>query len=140
MKGVRHILLLWATFAVFVPTASAAAQRDVGGQPSPEAGEQTVPGEAWAVLIGINRYQHPRIPKLRYAVNDAKAVERALLAQGFRQDRIFILADDQATKAGIEQLRGTNSGSRSARTTGFSSSSRATGRPTGCAPARRKGT
>jgi formylglycine-generating enzyme required for sulfatase activity len=70
------------------------------------SGPSALYGESWAVLIGINRYQHPRIPKLRYAVNDAKAVERALLAQGFRPDRIVTLTEDQATKAAIERLLG----------------------------------
>jgi len=55
--------------------------------------------DSWAVVIGINDYQHPRIPKLRYAVNDARSVERALLAQGFRRDRIITLIERQATKA-----------------------------------------
>jgi formylglycine-generating enzyme required for sulfatase activity len=63
-------------------------------------------GESWAVVIGINRYQHPRIPKLRYAVNDAQAVERTLLAQGFRRERVFTLTDEQATKSAIERLLG----------------------------------
>lgn len=42
--------------------------------------------------------------KLRYAVNDVRAVERVLLAQGFRRDRILTLTDAQATKAAIERV------------------------------------
>ncbi|RPI04852.1 MAG: PEGA domain-containing protein, partial [Zetaproteobacteria bacterium] len=82
-----------------IGTPPAIAQPEVGSPPA-------LYGESWAVVIGINRYQHPRIPRLRYAVNDAKAVERALRAQGFHQDRIFTLTDDQATKSAIEQLLG----------------------------------
>jgi formylglycine-generating enzyme required for sulfatase activity len=85
---------------------SAPAQRDVGGRPAPGTAAQPLDGESWAVLIGINRYQHPRIPRLRYAVNDAQAVERTLLVQGFRPDRIFTLTDEKATKAAIERLLG----------------------------------
>jgi formylglycine-generating enzyme required for sulfatase activity len=106
MRGRLRILLFSTAVAVLLPVAAGPAQREVGGQPAPGGGQPTLPGEAWAVLIGINRYQHPRVPKLRYAVNDARAVEQALLAQGFRQDRIFTLTDDKATKAGIEQLLG----------------------------------
>ena len=106
MRVLRRILTLLVTVAVLLPAAFAAAQRDVGGPPAPGAGAQAGSGEAWAVLIGINRYQHPRIPKLRYAVNDAQSVERALRAQGYHKDRIFTLTDDKATKAGIEQLLG----------------------------------
>ncbi len=76
------------------------------GGPAPPPDGQAFYTDSWAVIIGINRYQHPRIPKLRYAVNDARAVERALLAQGFRRDRIITLTDAQATKAAIEGLLG----------------------------------
>jgi hypothetical protein len=62
--------------------------------------------DSWAVVIGINDYQHPRIPKLRYAVNDARSVEQTLLAQGFRRDRIITLVERQATKAAIERVLG----------------------------------
>src|SRR6266850_6109077 len=63
-------------------------------------------GEAWAVIIGINRYQHPRIPHLRYAVNDARSVERALREQGFTPQRILTLLEGEATKARIETVLG----------------------------------
>jgi formylglycine-generating enzyme required for sulfatase activity len=106
MSALRRTLILRVTVAVLLATAALAAQREVGDRPAPGADGQTSAGESWAVLIGINRYQHPRIPKLRYAVNDAQAVERALLAQGFRQDRILILTDEKATKAAIERLLG----------------------------------
>jgi hypothetical protein len=61
---------------------------------------------SWAVLIGIDKYAHPNIPKLRYAVNDVWAVERALLEQGFSADRIVKLTDAGATKAKIEEMLG----------------------------------
>jgi formylglycine-generating enzyme required for sulfatase activity len=63
-------------------------------------------GDSWAVIVGINGYQNPQIPKLRAAINDARAVERTLLAQGFRRDRIITLVDAQATKAAIERVLG----------------------------------
>jgi formylglycine-generating enzyme required for sulfatase activity len=63
-------------------------------------------GEAWAVIIGVNRYHHPRIPRLRYAVNDARSVERALREQGFSPQRIVTLIEDDATKARIETVLG----------------------------------
>jgi formylglycine-generating enzyme required for sulfatase activity len=60
----------------------------------------------WAVLIGINAYQNPRIPKLNYAVNDALSLERALLRLGFRRERMIKLLDGQATKVAIERVIG----------------------------------
>jgi hypothetical protein len=84
----------------------ASAQRDIGVKPKPGASGQGYYADSWAVVIGINDYQHPRVPKLRYAVNDARAVEQALLAQGFRADRIIRLLDREATKARIETVLG----------------------------------
>lgn len=80
----RVIALL--SLALALGSGSAVAQpRDIAPQ---RAGAPVAVGfyaDSWAVIIGINDYQHPRIPKLRYAVNDARAMERALLAQGFRR-------------------------------------------------------
>ena len=104
MHCLRFLLVMLA-FALVLPADAAIAQPAYGGQPPPGTGP-AAPGESWAVLIGINRYQHPRVPKLRYAVNDALALEQTLRAQGFRPDRIVTLTDDKATKAAIEQLLG----------------------------------
>jgi peptidoglycan/xylan/chitin deacetylase (PgdA/CDA1 family)/Flp pilus assembly protein TadD len=73
---------------------------------------QTVSGEkvnpyrqSWAVIIGINDYQ--TWPKLRYAVNDANAVEQMLVNKfGFKHENIFKLLDGQATRAHIMQVLG----------------------------------
>jgi formylglycine-generating enzyme required for sulfatase activity/uncharacterized caspase-like protein len=85
----------------------ASAQRTIGVQPAPTVrGPGAFYADSWAVIIGINDYQHERVPKLRYAVNDTRSVEAALLAQGFRRDRITVLTDRQATKARIEEALG----------------------------------
>lgn len=63
-------------------------------------------GTSWAVVIGINDYQHPCVPKLQYAVNDAEAMERALLARGFKPEHIIKLLDPYATKTRIETVLG----------------------------------
>ncbi len=98
---------LWGVLAALaLGTGPAAAQRTIDVQGPAGAGGSGVYTDSWAVVIGINDYQHPRVPKLRYAVNDARAVERALLAQGFRRDRIVALVDAQATKSRIERLLG----------------------------------
>jgi DNA-binding beta-propeller fold protein YncE len=51
---------------------------------------------SWAVVIGINTYQH--FPWLDYAVNDAKAVEARLKSMGFN---VISLREKQATRANI---------------------------------------
>jgi formylglycine-generating enzyme required for sulfatase activity len=64
------------------------------------------PGDSWAFIVGINEYKHSRVPKLRYAVNDARAVASALVGQGFRADHITVLLDAEATKGRIETILG----------------------------------
>jgi uncharacterized caspase-like protein len=84
-----------------------AQTRDIAPQRTPTRGGVPIQaGESWAVVIGINDYQHERVPKLRYAVNDARSVERALVRLGFRPDRITTLLDGHATKARIEAVLG----------------------------------
>ena len=87
------------------PTSPLAQSRTISPRAAPATSAQHYT-DSWAVIIGINDYQHPRIPKLRYAVNDARAMERALLAQGFRSERIVRLLDREATKARIETVLG----------------------------------
>ena len=61
-------------------------------------------GTSWAVVIGVNTYQHPEIPALSYAVNDARSVAAALERLGFTAERVFLLLDAQATRQGIENV------------------------------------
>lgn len=61
--------------------------------------------EQWAVVIGINDYQH--WPKLDYAVADAKSVKDLLVAKfGFKLDHVFELVDEAATRANIQRMLG----------------------------------
>jgi len=61
--------------------------------------------ESWAVVVGINDYQH--WPKLRYAVNDANAIEDTLVTKfGFKRENIRKLVDGQATRERIMQVLG----------------------------------
>jgi hypothetical protein len=59
-----------------------------------------LPGRAWALVVGINRYQ--RAERLNYAVADARAVADALPGLGFSEVRL--LTDAEATKAEIERV------------------------------------
>ena len=80
-------------------------------KPAP-APAQTVAGEtinpyrqSYAVIIGINDYQN--WPKLRYAVNDANAIEQMLVNHfGFPHENIRKLVDGEATRARIMQALG----------------------------------
>jgi TolA-binding protein len=61
--------------------------------------------ESWAAIIGIDEYVH--WPKLRYAVNDAKAIQELLVRKfGFRPDHVFTLLNREATRQNILSLMG----------------------------------
>jgi hypothetical protein len=63
-------------------------------------------GHIWAIIIGINQYQ--KAQNLRYAVNDAQAFKDYLKDfVGIPDERIFYLANQDATKSRIESLLGT---------------------------------
>jgi uncharacterized caspase-like protein len=52
--------------------------------------------KSWAVVIGINTYEH--FPSLEYALNDAKAIATRFKSMGFE---VISLENDQATKKNI---------------------------------------
>ncbi len=61
-------------------------------------------GDSWAVVIGIDRYDGSgQIPRLSYAVADARAVAAMLPALGFAPERITVLENAKATRHGVEQ-------------------------------------
>ncbi|HTA45404.1 MAG TPA: polysaccharide deacetylase family protein [Bryobacteraceae bacterium] len=70
------------------------------------AGEKLNPyRESRAVIIGVNDYQN--WPKLRYAVNDANAIEQTLVNRfGFRPENIRKLLNGEATRQRIMQVLG----------------------------------
>ena len=50
----------------------------------------------WAVLIGINEYLDPAIPRLQYCVSDARLMARCLTEKcGYASERILLMTDDQ---------------------------------------------
>ncbi|MGD0869007.1 MAG: polysaccharide deacetylase family protein [Bryobacteraceae bacterium] len=82
------------------PTATATASSPA----APEA-RHSYYRESWAVIIGINDYEH--WPKLRYAVNDANGIEEALTAKfGFKKENVRKLLNAEATRQRIMQVLG----------------------------------
>lgn len=105
------------TFLAFDNTKLVKSLPPIGGNraddqsPSPTpvqtlAGQRVNPyKQSWAVIIGINDYQ--TWPKLRYAVNDANAIEQTLVNKfGFKHENIFKLLDGEATRQRIMQVLG----------------------------------
>ena len=58
--------------------------------------------QSWAVIIGIDEYQH--VEQLGCAVNDAAAVSQAVTEFGFTEGNIFTLLNGDATKQSIQDL------------------------------------
>lgn len=60
----------------------------------------------WAVVVGINDY--PRVPKLKYAVNDAQAFHRLLMERNHvPAENITLLVNEQATLRNLRSALGT---------------------------------
>jgi len=60
----------------------------------------------WAVVVGINDY--PQLPKLKYAVNDAKAFQRLLVEKNLvPAENITVLLNEQATLRKLRSALGT---------------------------------
>ena len=55
-------------------------------------GKGHVGGKRWAIVVGVNNYDDPRVNDLQFAVNDAKIVSEALRSSGLF-DRVFLFAD-----------------------------------------------
>jgi peptidoglycan/xylan/chitin deacetylase (PgdA/CDA1 family)/uncharacterized caspase-like protein len=61
--------------------------------------------ESWAVVIGIDKYQH--WPQLSYAAHDAQGIRDILVNRyRFKPENVFMLQDDQATRQNILSLLG----------------------------------
>jgi hypothetical protein len=73
--------------------------------PAPGEPKHNFYRDSWAVIIGINDYEH--WPKLRYAVNDANGIEEVLTSKfGFKKENIRKLLNGDATRQRIMQVLG----------------------------------
>ncbi|MDD5771907.1 MAG: caspase family protein [bacterium] len=103
---IRRIIVLFIISVIFNTTLGYAAEGLRSIKIVAKDGEVLEPfGQSWAVVVGIDDYQ--KVGKLKYAVNDAKAVKQMLQDKyGFAEDHIFTLYDNKATKSGILQILG----------------------------------
>jgi peptidoglycan/xylan/chitin deacetylase (PgdA/CDA1 family)/uncharacterized caspase-like protein len=87
------------------PPAERASQAAASANPAPSEPKHRFYRESWAVIVGINDYQH--WPKLRYAVNDAAGVEEILVNRfGFKRENIRKLLNGDATRKRIMEVLG----------------------------------
>jgi uncharacterized caspase-like protein len=74
--------------------------------PPPAVTPAPVPREAYAVVIGVGRYEHTGIPTLQYAVADAEAVYKVLTETGgFKKDNILLLTDRTERKPTLRNIK-----------------------------------
>ena len=71
--------LLWLVTARVAGAPSTSDPKAIGVGPAGAPSNVIVPGKRWAIVIGINDYVDPKIPDLRYAENDARAVYQVLV-------------------------------------------------------------
>lgn len=84
------------------PADAATRTTSTEGPPDGLTWQKPTYRKSWAVLIGINEYQ--QWPKLQYAVNDARAVEKLVRELGF--DEVIVILDGQATRQQILRILG----------------------------------
>lgn len=87
------LILLLLTLTV---TPVIAQQRAFKRPASPPASD--TPGQRWAIIIGVNRYQDAAFGNLSYAVADAKTFYQTLtsIPNGFPAQNVMLLTDDAA--------------------------------------------
>jgi hypothetical protein len=74
--------------------------------PPPAAVPPAVTRDAYAVVIGVGRYEHPGIPTLKYAVADAEAVAKVLIeTAGFKKDHVLLLTDHTERRPTLRNIK-----------------------------------
>jgi uncharacterized caspase-like protein len=62
--------------------------------------------DAYAVVIGVGRYEHVSIPTLKYAVADAEAMYKVLTeVAGFKKDNVLLLTDRSERKPTLRNIK-----------------------------------
>jgi len=79
-------------------------RRAAAGTPTPVP--VPVTREAYAVVIGVGRYENVSIPSLKYTVADAEAMYGVLTgAAGFKKDNVLLLTDRTERKPTLRNIK-----------------------------------
>ncbi|MBU0769593.1 MAG: caspase family protein, partial [Proteobacteria bacterium] len=98
MKWIRYFIIIYLTLILLFP-CYAVSDRGLSVKPISPSGSE-VTGYQWLFVIGIDTYID--WPRLKTAVNDAKALKKVLLSRyHFDKDHLIELYDDQATEKNI---------------------------------------
>jgi hypothetical protein len=78
--------------------------RKGAGAPAPP--DPPVSRSAYAVIIGVGRYDSHAIPTLRYSVADAEAMHDVLITSGgFKKDNVLLLTDRSERKPTLRNIK-----------------------------------
>jgi hypothetical protein len=84
-----------------VTRAAVAATATAKAPPPPEPSR-----DAWAVVIGVGRYESPGIPFLKYSVPDADAMYNVLTTTGgFKKENVMLLTDRSERKPTLRNIK-----------------------------------
>jgi hypothetical protein len=74
--------------------------------PAPPKGLPESKGERYAVVFGVGIYDHPQIPRLRFAENDARSVYDVLTTKGgFKKDNVLLVTDTARMKPTLANIK-----------------------------------
>jgi hypothetical protein len=93
-----------AVVLLLAPRGLAGQDRGVAVTPRSSSSIVQPYAQSWAVVVGVDRFRDRRVAPLNYAANDAQSIARALGTIGFPPDKIFLLINDQATRAAVERV------------------------------------
>jgi uncharacterized caspase-like protein len=96
--GCIALLCIFTEVAMAGPESGASRKVTVVDGKSPAEYVAAQIGKSWAVVIGIDNYQDPKIPRLKYAVADARAIGKELERRGYQ---VTLMLNDQATERAI---------------------------------------
>ena len=78
-------------------------ERSAAAAPPPPA---PVTRDAYAVVIGVGRYEHRTIPSLKYAVADAEAMYKVLIeTAGFKKANVLLLTDRTERRPTLRNMK-----------------------------------
>jgi ankyrin repeat protein/uncharacterized caspase-like protein len=72
--------------------------------PSKETASEVKVGDLYAVVVGVSKYAHPRVPPLTFADKDARDFAEFLKTQNklFKNVYVTLLTNEQATRRAVE--------------------------------------
>jgi len=98
-----YLVDLGLSDAPSAPAAPAAAKIDVDALPAVAA---KLDPEAFAIVIGVEKYRQAGVPAVDYAARDAKTMAAYLGAMGFDSKNVAVLTDAQAGKVDFDKYFG----------------------------------